>query len=78
MIWALLFVALAVLFGGESPFMVKDLDKFVKHHVVDEVKKDKVLDYLKEAKAVRKKTVKANSDLFKDFSKFEKCFNLIN
>jgi len=52
--------------------MVKDLDKFVKHHVVDDVKKDKVLDYLKEAKAVRKKTVKANSDLFKDFSKFEK------
>ena len=72
MIWTLLFIALVMIFGGDSPFMVKDLDKFVKHHVVDDVKKDKVLDYLKEAKAVRKKTVKANNKLFKDFSKFEK------
>jgi hypothetical protein len=71
MIWALLFVALAVMLGGESPFMVKDLDKYVKHHVVDDTRKDKILDYLEEAKAVRKKTVKANNKLFKDFGKFE-------
>ena len=72
MIWTLLFIALAMMLGGESPFMVKDLDKYVKHHVVDDVKKDKVLDYLKEAKAIRKKTVKANNKLFKEFGKFEK------
>jgi len=71
MIWTLLFIALAMMLGGESPFMVKDLDKYVKHHVVDDVKKDKVLDYLKEAKAIRKATVKANNKLFKEFGKLE-------
>ena len=71
MIWTLLFIALAVMLGGDSPFMVEDLDKYVKHHVMDDTRKDKVLDYLKEAKAVRKKTVKANSKLFKEYSKFE-------
>ena len=71
MIWTLLFLALAVMFGGDSPFMVKNLDKYVKTHVVDDTKKDKVLDYLKEAKTVRKKTVKVNKALFKEFSKLE-------
>ena len=72
MIWTLAFLLLLAIIGGDSPFMVKNLDKYVKKHVVDDTKKDKVLDYLKEAKAVRKKTVKANKNLFKEFGKFEK------
>jgi len=72
MIWTLAFLVLMKLLGGDSPFMVKDMDKYVKTHVVDETKKDKVLNYLDEAKSIRKKTVKANEHFFKEFAKLEK------
>jgi len=71
MLWTigiLLFIAIVT---GDSPFLVEDLDKYVKHHVADETRKDKVLDYLKEAKAIRKKTAKANKDLVKQYGKIE-------
>jgi len=72
MIWTLAFLLLMSILGGDSPFMVKNMDKYVKSHVVDDTRKDKVLDYLDEAKSIRKKTVKANKSLFKEFTKLEK------
>jgi vacuolar-type H+-ATPase subunit I/STV1 len=72
MIWALAFAILFKVLGGNSPFMVPKLDNYVKTHVVDDSRKDKILDYLDEAKSLRKKTVKANKSFFKEFTKLEK------
>ena len=71
MLWTIGILLFIAIVSGDSPFLVKDLDKYVKHHVADETRKDKVLDYLKEAQAIRKKTVKANKDLVKQYSKIE-------
>ena len=72
MIWTLAFVILMNILGGDSPFMVKDMDKHVKNHVADKESKEKVLNYLDEAKKIRKKTVKSNKSLIKEFTKLEK------
>jgi len=69
MIWALLFAALAVLLGGDSPFMVPKLDNYVKTHVVDDSRKEKVLVLLKDAKKKRKEVAKMNEKLFKELTK---------
>ena len=67
MIWALLFTILAIAFGGDSPYLVPHLDKYVKTHVVDDSRKEKVLTLLKEAKKVRKASVKQNGKFLKEF-----------
>jgi len=72
MIWTLAFLLLINILGGDSPFMVKNMDKYVKTHVVDKVRKEIVLNYLNEAKSIRKKTVNANKSLIKEFTKLEK------
>ena len=72
MLWTIGILLLLAILSGDSPFMVKDMDKYVKTHVVDDTKKDKAIDILNEAKKVRKKTAKANADYFKEFSKYEK------
>ncbi len=69
MIWALLFTILAIAFGGDSPYMVPHLDNYVKTHVDDDYRKEKVLILLKKAKKVRKKSVKQNGKLIKEFQK---------
>ncbi len=68
MIWALVFALLAVILGGDSPFMVPKLDNYVKKHVVDDSRKEKVILLLKDAKKKRKAVVKKNKKLFKELT----------
>ena len=68
MIWALVFALLAVILGGDSPFMVPKLDNYVKKHVVDDSRKEKVVLLLKDAKKKRKAVVKKNKKLFKELT----------
>jgi len=69
MIWALVFALLAVIFGGDSPFMVPKLDNYVKKHVVDDSRKDKVIVLLKDAKKKRKEVGKKNVKFLKKLKK---------
>ena len=75
MFWVLLFsIIVIIVSGGNSPFLIPKLDKYVKTHVQDDTKKGNVLELLKEAKGKRKANVKANKKLLKEFSKIEKVF----
>ena len=69
MLYALAIALIISLLGGDSPFMVPKLDKYVKKHIVDDTRKKNVLVLLKESKKERKKTVKANGKHFKQFHK---------
>jgi len=69
MIWALLFALLAVVLGGDSPFMVPKLDNYVKTHVVDDSRKEKVIVLLKDAKKKRKEVGKKNKKFLKELTK---------
>jgi len=69
MIWALAITAAILIFSGESPFIVKDLDKYVKTHVVDKAKQDKIIILLKDSKDARKDVVKLDKKHLKDLDK---------
>ena len=69
MVVALFLAILAVVLGGDSPFMIPKLDNYVKTHVVDDSRKDKVIVLLKDAKKKRKEVVKKNKKLLKELTK---------
>ena len=69
MVVALFIAILAVVLGGDSPFMIPKLDNYVKTHVVDDSRKDKVIVLLKDAKKKRKEVVKKNKKLLKELTK---------
>jgi len=69
MIWALAITAAILIFSGESPFIVKDLDKYVKTHVVDKSKSDKIIVLLKDAKSKRKEVSKKDAKFLKELDK---------
>jgi len=72
MLIALAFAVLALVMGGDSPFLIPKLDNYVKTHVVDDGRKEIVLDYLKDAKAKRKAKVKQSN---KEIKKLDHLFN---
>jgi len=59
----------AILFGGDSPFVIPKLDNYVKTHIVDDGRKNDVLILLKDAKKKRKEVTKINGKLFKELTK---------
>jgi len=65
----LLLVGLFVMIGGDSPFVIPNLDKHVKTHVVDDSQKKIVLDLLKDANSERKEVHKTNADYLKELEK---------
>jgi len=65
----LLITALFVIIGGDSPFVIPHLDKYVKTYVVDDSEKQLVLDLLKDAKKERKAVSKTNADYLKELQK---------
>ena len=69
MIWALAITAAIMIFSGDSPFIVKDLDKYVKTHVVDETKRDKIIVLLKDAQSKRKEVSKKDAKFLKELDK---------
>ncbi len=62
----------AMLFGGDSPFVIPKLDNYVKTHVVDDGRKEIVLEYLKDAKSTRKASKKKNAKYIKEFKELLK------
>lgn len=72
MLIALGIFLVSIFSGGNSPFVIPKLDKYVKTHVVDDTKKQIVLDVLKEAKAMRKAKMKQKG---KDIKKLDKMFS---
>ena len=65
----LLIVGLFAIIGGDSPFVIPHLDKYVKTYVVDDSEKQIVLDLLKDAKSERKEVSKTNADYLKELQK---------
>jgi len=71
MIWALAFAILLKLLSGGSPFLVPKLDNYVKKHVVENSRKEVILDILKDSKKNTKTLVKKNK---KEFKKVHKLY----
>ncbi len=69
MIWALVITLLVTILGGDSPFVVPKLDNYVKTHVVDDSRKEKVIVLLKDARKKRKEVTKVNKKLLKELTK---------
>ncbi len=65
-------LVVAILFGGDSPFVIPKLDNYVKTHVVDDGRKEIVLEHLKDAKVKRKASEKKNAKYIKEFKKLLK------
>ena len=65
-------LVVAILFGGGSPFVIPKLDNYVKTHVVDDGRKEIVLESLKDAKSKRKASEKKNAKYIKEFKKLLK------
>ena len=69
MIWALIFsVLIAILTGGDSPYLLPKMDSIIKKHVQDDVRKDTLLLLIKETKIERKAFVKADKKLSKELN----------
>jgi len=62
----ILIAGLFLIIGGDSPFVIPNLDKYVKTHVVDDSEKEFVLSLLKDAKTNRKLTSKTNAHFVKE------------
>ncbi len=65
-------LVVAILFGGDSPFVIPKLDNYVKTHVVDDGRKEIVLESLKDAKSKRKASEKKNAKYIEEFQKMLK------
>jgi len=72
MLIAVAFALLAVIFGGDTPFVIPKLDNYVKTHIVDDGRKQIVLESLKDAKAKRKAKLKQTN---KEIKKLDHLFN---
>ncbi len=72
MLIALGLFLMAILFGGDSPFVIPKLDNYVKTHVVDDGRKEIVIELLKDAKSKRKAKVKQDG---KQLKKLDHLFN---
>ncbi len=72
MLIALGLLVAAIFLGGDSPFVIPKLDNYVKTHVVDDSRKEIVLEHLKDAKTKRKQSEKKNAKFIKEFKKMLK------
>ncbi len=72
MIWALAFTILFKMLGGGPSFLVPKLDNYVKKHVVENSRKEAVLEILKESKKEKKALIKKNKKHFKELKKLYK------
>jgi len=72
MLIALGLFLIAMVFGGDSPFVIPKLDNYVKTHIVDDGRKEIVLEHLKDAQAKRKVSEKKNAKYVEEFQKLLK------
>jgi len=63
MVWYLLYMMLFG--GGSSPIIVPKLDNYVKEYVVDEVRRDSIIELIKISDEKTEETAEANKDLVK-------------
>lgn len=69
MIWSWVFYLIFSILGGGTLFLVPKLDNYVKTHIVDDSRKETVLDLLKDAKKKRNEVFKKNSKNSKELKK---------